>query len=431
MRFSTDELAGITNGTAFGPSVTIDGANQDSRAIESGQLFVPLLAERDGHDFIDGAMANGAGAYLTSRPPGEGSGVQVEDTMDALVAIGSAARERIPGPVVGITGSVGKTSTKDLLASILRRHRSTHASVKSFNNEIGVPLTLCNTPDDAEIAVVEMGARGIGHIASLCPMVRPNVGVVTTVAGAHTGEFGSLEAIAVAKGELVESLPAEGLAVLNADVPLAAGMRDRTDAEVLTFGHHADADVRVADVRLDGELRATIDIESRWGSITVTPVTRGAHLATNAAAAVAVALWVGASEDDIVRGLAEAPLSPWRMELTRTSSGALVINDSYNANPTSMRGAMDSLAALPDGGRRIAIVGYMGELGDDERTDHEQIATYASANGIELIAVGTSLYGKAPTEDPLAAVGALAAADAVLIKASRSAGLESLAAQLV
>jgi UDP-N-acetylmuramoyl-tripeptide--D-alanyl-D-alanine ligase len=426
MRFTTDELADVTGGVAFGPTAVIDGATQDSRAVEPGQLFVPLLAERDGHDFIGGALERGATAYVTSRPPEAGSGVQVADTMEALRAIGAAARARVPGPVVGITGSVGKTSTKDLLASVLRRHRPTHASAKSFNNEIGVPLTLLNTPDDAQMAVVEMGARGIGHIEDLCAIVHPTIGVVTTVAGAHTGEFGSVEAIAVAKGELVEALPADGLAVLNADVPLAAGMRDRTAAEVLTFGRSADADVRIVDVRLDAELRATIELESRWGNLTVSPSTRGAHLAPNAAAAAAVAWWIGASADDIVAGLAAAPLSPWRMELSRTTGGALIINDAYNANPTSMRGALNSLAALPPGGRRIAVIGYMAELGDDERHDHEDIAAHAAALGIDVVAVGTDLYGLPAHPDPIAAIGQLAADDAVLIKASRSAGLERL-----
>jgi UDP-N-acetylmuramoyl-tripeptide--D-alanyl-D-alanine ligase len=430
MRFTTQELAQVTGGEAFGDPATIDGATQDSRAVAPGQLFVPLVAERDGHDFIPGALERGATAHLTAQAPSQGSGVRVADTMDALRSIGAAARDRIPGPVIGITGSVGKTSTKDLLASVLRRHWSTHASEKSFNNEIGVPLTLCNTPNDAHATVIEMGARGIGHIAELCEIARPTIGVVTTVAAAHTGEFGSVEAIAQAKGELVEVLSPDGLAVLNADVPLALGMRDRTSAEVLTFGRSVEADVRVVDVRLDAELRATIDLSSRWGDLTVSPSTRGAHLAANAAAAAATALWLGVPVADIQAGLADAPLSPWRMELGRSPSGALVINDAYNANPTSMRGALDSLAALPDGGRRIAIVGYMGELGDDERTDHEQIAQHADTNGIEVIAVGTNLYGIPPTEDPVAATGALTANDAVLIKASRSAGLESLATKL-
>jgi len=179
-------------------------------------------------------------------------------------------------------------------------------------------------------------------------------------------------------------------------------------------------------VRLDAELRATIELESRWGNLTVSPSTRGAHLAPNAAAAAAVAWWIGASADDIVAGLAAAPLSPWRMELSRTTGGALIINDAYNANPTSMRGALNSLAALPPGGRRIAVIGYMAELGDDERHDHEDIAAHAAALGIDVIAVGTDLYGLPAHPDPIAAIGQLAADDAVLIKASRSAGLERL-----
>ena len=178
---------------------------------------MPLVAERDGHDFIDGALAAGAGAYFSSQSPGAGVSIVVDDTMAALSAAGRLARSQVSGPVVGITGSVGKTSAKDMLAGALGASRRTHASTKSFNNEIGVPLTLLNAPDDAEAVVLEMGARGIGHIATLCEVASPTVGIVTTVAGAHVGEFGSIENIAIAKGELVEALPVDGLAVLNAD----------------------------------------------------------------------------------------------------------------------------------------------------------------------------------------------------------------------
>jgi UDP-N-acetylmuramoyl-tripeptide--D-alanyl-D-alanine ligase len=426
MRFTTDELAELTGGRVHGSATEIVGATQDSRDVEPGRLFVPLIAERDGHDFIDRALAAGASAYLTSRPPSAGTAIAVDDTYEALRSIGLGARRRIVGHVIGITGSVGKTSTKDLLVSILSQSSRAHASQRSFNNEIGVPLTLINAPDDTEVAVIEMGSRGVGHIAELCAIAEPTIGLITTIAGAHTEEFGSVETIALAKGELIEALPADGLAVLNADVPLALQIATRSAAPVLTFGQSASADVRFRDIALDGDLRATFTIDSDWGSFAVTPATRGAHLVANATASAAVALWLGHSPEEVQAGLASAPLSPWRMEVVRSSGGATIINDTYNANPTSMRGALDSLAAM-SARRRIAILGYMAELGDSEGVDHREIAAYAAKLGIEVIAVGTELYGLPVADDAVAAVGWLGPGDALLVKGSRSAGLESVA----
>jgi len=430
VRFTAAEIARVTNGSVRGPDAVADGATQDSRAVEPGQLFVPLVAERDGHDFIPAALDAGATIYLTHRDPAEGTAVVVGDTTVALRALATEARRRISGPVIGITGSVGKTSTKDLLAAALAGKFRTHASERSFNNEIGVPLTLLNTPNDAEATVVEMGSRGIGHIAALCETAAPTIGVITTIASAHTAEFGSLEQIAQAKGELVEALPASGFAVLNRDVDLAAALWSRTEASVITFGTSADADVRVSALTLDDQLRARFTLETPWGSFSVSPTSRGAHQAPNAAAAAAVALWLGVAPDDVAAGFAEAAVSPWRMEVGTTSSGAMIVNDAYNANPASMRGALDSLASLGHQ-RKIAVLGYMAELGPTEVADHLAISAYAEALGIEVLPVGTDLYGRDPVDDAVATVGRLDADTAVLVKASRSAGLEVVAAQLL
>lgn len=427
MKLSIGELAAALGGAVHGDaSMSVNGATQDSREVQPGQLFVPLVAERDGHDFIPRALAAGATAYLTAQPPVEGNAIVVADTMDALSAAGRFARSRIDGPVVGVTGSVGKTSAKDLLAGALSAAMPTHASTKSFNNEIGVPLTLLNAPDDSQAVVLEMGARGIGHITTLCDVASPTVGIVTTVAGAHVGEFGSIENIAIGKGELVEALPADGLAVLNADNPYVLPMRDRTSASVLTFGEGGNTDVRITAVDVDDELRPTITLDTQWGRVVATPPTRGAHMAPNVAAAAAAALWLGVSVADVESGIAASSVSPWRMEVFRSTGGATVINDTYNANPTSMRGALDSLRRLPQT-RKIAVVGYMAELGDGEGEAHVGIANEIRDAGIELIAVGTDLYGVDPAQSPL---DVLAGADddtAILIKASRSAGLEQLA----
>lgn len=429
MHFTTDELAELTGGRVHGPETRITGATQDSRAVEAGQLFVPLIAERDGHDFIEGALAAGAEVYLTARPPSSGTAIIVDDTYKALRSIARAARRRINGHVIGITGSVGKTSTKDLLVSVLSQSSRAHASQRSFNNEIGVPLTLINVPDDVEVTIIEMGSRGVGHIADLCAIAEPTIGLITTIAGAHTEEFGTVENIAEAKGELIEALPQEGLAVLNADVSLALATASRSAAPVLTFGQSASADVRFRDIELDGDLRATFTMDSDWGTFSVSPSTRGAHLVPNATAAAAVALWLGHPPEEVQAGLGSAPLSPWRMEVVRSSGGATIINDTYNANPTSMRGALDSLAAM-SATRRIAILGYMAELGENEREDHREIATYAKKLGIDVVAVGTDLYGLAVSEDAVATVGNLGPKDALLVKGSRSAGLETVATAL-
>ena len=234
MKFTASHIAEVTEGSLEGPDVQTEGATQDSRAAQVGQLFIPLEAERDGHDFIGSALMAGAYAYLTQRESVGGTAIVVTDTAQAMNQLAQHARSAIAGPAVGVTGSVGKTSTKDLLAGVLRRVMSTHASVKSFNNEIGVPLTLLNAPNGTRAAIVEMGSRGIGHVAALCEIAAPTIGVVTTVAAAHKGEFGSLDAIGVAKGELVEALPANGLAVLNADDQRVSAMASRTDASGCT-----------------------------------------------------------------------------------------------------------------------------------------------------------------------------------------------------
>ena len=296
VRFTTSEIAEATGGRVAAGAAEVDGATQDSRALKPGQLFVPLVAERDGHDFIDSAIANGAPAYFTHRqadPEPGAVAVVVPDTTDALNDLARAARQRISGPVIGITGSVGKTSTKDLLAGAVKDTFATHWSAKSFNNEIGVPLTLINAPDHSEVAIIEMGARGIGHISTLCAVASPTVGIITTVAGAHTGEFGSIENIALAKGELIEALPKDGLSVLNGDNPLVSAMASRSNAPVLTFGSDSGTNVRVTSVELDEDLRGTFILDTEWGTVTARPPTRGAHMATNVAAAVATALWLG------------------------------------------------------------------------------------------------------------------------------------------
>ncbi len=433
MELLASEVARVTGGTLVGPDVVVRGVAIDSRLVEGGELFVPIVDVRDGHDFVGAARAAGAAAYVTSRAPrNDGSTtIVVADTRAALTALGRAARDRLPDRVVGITGSVGKTSTKDLLASVFGRRLRTAASPRSFNNELGVPLTLINAAADTEAVVVEMGARGRGHVAALCAVARPTVGVVTTVGLAHTELFGSVEEVAAAKSELVESLPSTGTAVLNAGVPLVAAMASRTQATVLTFGMGC-GEVSGEVLGLDGTLRPCLELRTPWGSATFWLPVRGVHQAENAVAAAAAALASGVSLALVVQGLRRARLSAWRMQLDQAPSGALVLNDAYNANPVSTEAALRSLAQLPVE-RRTAILGIMAELGEVGPAEHRRLGGLATELGLRVIAVAAPDYGGEQAVDPedaLRLLGPIGEGDGVLVKGSRAAGLEGLAGRL-
>jgi UDP-N-acetylmuramoyl-tripeptide--D-alanyl-D-alanine ligase len=432
----TSDVARATGGRLSGPDVTVSGVSIDSRTVRQGELFVPLVAERDGHEFIPKALASGAAAYLTSSPVEEPAGpaasaVVVADTTVALADLGRHARTELPDRVVGVTGSVGKTSVKDLLAAVLSVRWRTAANVRSFNNELGVPLTLLNAPEGTEALVVEMGARGSGHIRLLCELARPTVGVVTRVAAAHTELFGTVDDVARAKGELVEALPPSGLAVLNAADARVAAMASRTQARVVTFG--AGGDVRAEAVVLDDDLAPTFTLVGPDGSAEARPAARGLHMVDNALAAAAAALGLGLTVDEVAAGLSAATLSPSRMALVRLPSGARVLDDAYNANPTSMAAALHALAALP-AARRVAVLGVMAELGPSSAADHAAIGDLARDLGIEVVGFGTDGYGGRVLPADAAAVGdalgPLGPDDAVLVKGSRVAMLERVAAAL-
>jgi UDP-N-acetylmuramoyl-tripeptide--D-alanyl-D-alanine ligase len=424
MRLTLGEVAGATGGQLVGdPEVVVDGATIDSRTLRAGQLFVAVSGERDGHDFVPAARAAGAPAVLVR---------ELVDDGGPAVVVGDpeGARGRLAGAVVGITGSVGKTSLKDLAAAAAGASRRTSASVRSFNNELGVPLTLLAAPDDTEVAIVEMGARGRGHITQLCAVARPTIGVVTAVALAHTEAFGSIEEVAAAKAELVAALPAEGTAVLNQGDARVRAMA--TPARVLTYGVE-QGDVRAVGAVLDAELRPSFRLVTPWGEADVRLAVRGAHNAENAAGAAAAALAAGADLEGVARGLAEAVLSPWRMELGIARGGARILNDAYNANPASMHAALEALAGL-EAERRTAVLGLMAELGPAGDAEHRAVAADAAARSIRVIPFGTSAYGGEPAADVDAALdrlGDLGPGDAVLVKGSRIAGLERLAEALL
>lgn len=446
MRWTADEVAAATGGTVLAGDGRreLSGVAIDSRRVAPGQLFVPIRGARDGHEWVAAALAAGASGYLVEAGhslaadrPGVAAGavtVTVADTGAALLDLGRAARRRLVVPLVGITGSVGKTSTKDFLAAALATTWRVTASEQSFNNELGVPLTLANAGEDTEVAVIEMGARGIGHIALLCDVARPTVAVVTAVAAVHTELLGGLDGVAEAKAELARALPGDGTAVLNGDDPRVAAMAARTAASVLRYSASGDpgADLVASGVEVGTDLRARFQLRSPWGEAEVTLAARGAHQVGNALAAAAAALTCGTPLDAVVAGLAAASVSHWRMELAHSPQGATILNDAYNANPASVTAALRALAALP-ARRRVAILGEMAELGPEGPEEHRKVAALAGELGVEVIAVGTGAYGVPPVADPDAAVvalGVLGAGDAVLVKGSRVAGLERVAAAL-
>lgn len=433
MRFAARDLvAGLGSATRLvGDDVEIDGVSFDSRDVRPGNLFVPIVADRDGHDFVADAVARGAVAYLSSRGPRAGVVVpciEVADTAVALVDAARWARGRFPAGTVavGITGSVGKTSTKDFVAAALAPTRRVTANVKSFNNEQGLPVTILNAPADTEVLVLEMGMRGFGQIDALCRIARPAIGVVTRVGEAHTSLVGGIEGVARAKGELVEALPAHGAAILNADDDRVVAMRSRTSARVVTFGTSDRADVRVADLVLDRLGRPRFTLRTPDGEATVALRVPGRHMAVNAAAAMAVGHVIGVPLDASAEALSSAVLSDHRMASSSTTAGAVLIDDSYNANPTSVAAALDVLASTT-AERRVAVLGVMAEL-DDPVASHAAVARRAADLGIEVWAVGTDLYGVTPRslDEAAADVGRLGPTAAILVKGSRVAGLERL-----
>ncbi|HUQ00261.1 MAG TPA: UDP-N-acetylmuramoyl-tripeptide--D-alanyl-D-alanine ligase [Aeromicrobium sp.] len=423
-------------------------ASVDSRAVATGGLFAAMAGEHvDGHDFVSDAMANGAAAILASRPVSAPC-IVVEDVAVALGRLARAVLKRLPTLVIAVTGSQGKTSVKDLLAHVLAASGPTVAASGSFNNELGVPLTVLRADERTSYLVLEMGARGIGHIAMLCEIARPHIGVVLNVGSAHLGEFGSPEAIAQAKGEMVEALsPEDGIAVLNADDPRTSGMVVRTAARVLTFGEHGN--VELGPVTLDQAGEPTFTLSHADETVTVHVPQLGAHHAMNAAAAAAVAVAAGVDLTTIAARLGTAePRSPMRMARTLRDDGVLIIDDSYNANPESVSAALRAVAHLKADGRRLAaVLGEMLELGDEGPRRHGEIGQLARELGFDLVvAVGpdaapiaegasggpaTEVIEAGDTDEASAAVSAwLTPGDVVLVKASRGARLERVTAAL-
>ncbi|MCW2792623.1 MAG: UDP-N-acetylmuramoylalanyl-D-glutamyl-2,6-diamin opimelate/D-alanyl-D-alanyl ligase [Nocardioides sp.] len=451
------EVAAAVDGelTGDGSAVVTGAVVVDSRAVGAGDLFVALPGERvDGADFVPAAAAAGAAGALTTRPDPGLPCVVVPDPVAALGRLAAAVHARlVEGGLVtvGITGSSGKTSTKDLLGQVLGSAGATVSPPGSYNNDIGLPLTVLSADEATRFLVLEMGSRGPGHIARLCRVARPQVGVVLNVGSAHLGEFGSADGIAAAKGELVEALPEDGTAVLNADDPRVLGMALRTRARVVTTGRGADADVRATAVSLDETARARFTLVAAGEEHPVALQVVGEHQVAIALSAAGAALAVGMTPGEVAVALSEAvPLSRWRMEVSRRADGVTVVNDAYNANPESMRAALAALSGLP-AHRRIAVLGAMGELGPEADAEHDRLGRDAAAAGIDLLVVvgpdavgiaeGATAAGRRAGEESVHVPDRAAArellsevlrpGDVVLVKASRSYGLELLAADVL
>jgi len=430
VKLRASDLANAIGGRLVGPDTEIDGATFDSRQVLRHQLFVPIVAERDGHDFIGDALTAGAGAYLTSRPEiVEGLGgtaIVVDDTAQALIDAARWGRTQFPAStvVIGVTGSVGKTSTKDLVVAALSSAQRVVANVRSFNNEQGLPVTILNAPLTTEVLVLEMGMRGLGQIDDLCRIARPHIGVITRVGEAHTELVGGIEGVAQAKGELIEALPPQGVAILNADDQRVLSMSARSVAPVLSYGESVGADVRITDLRLDAHGCALFDVVTPSGSASLNLSIPGRHMAHNAAAAIAVGEALGVPLSQMVESLRSATISDRRMQMKTTRNGALLLDDCYNANPTSMAAAIETLAQISTT-RKVAVLGVMAEIENPESA-YVKIAQLAKAGNIEIIAVGTDGYGS-PAVSIDQAIERIRQCDdstAVLVKGSRVAELE-------
>jgi UDP-N-acetylmuramoyl-tripeptide--D-alanyl-D-alanine ligase len=433
----------------------------DSREVGEGDLFVGLRGERaDGGRFAVDALRAGAwGALVRADWTRELAGSPAAErrwllsAADPLASIQSLARHwrhELDAKVVGVTGSTGKTSVKDLTAAVLATRHRVHASPRSFNTEVGVPITLLRAPEDAEAIVVEMGARGRGHIALLAGVARPDVGVVTNVGAAHLEMFGTREAVGEAKAELVEHLEPGGVAVLNADDPVVAGFADRTAASVLLYGQASEAAVRGEDLSLDALGRPSFTLRTPEGSERVELSIVGEHMAGNALAAAAAGVALGLSPGECAAGLKDARLSAWRMEVVEAPGGVRILNDSYNANPASMAAGLKAAGWMSQGARCIAVLGWMAELGDSSDEEHERLGELVARVGVDhlvtvgreaaRIAVAAAREGVEPdritevadADEAAAAVRGLArSGDLIFLKGSRVAGLERVASLLI
>jgi UDP-N-acetylmuramoyl-tripeptide--D-alanyl-D-alanine ligase len=408
------------------PEMLVTGPSAvDSREVAPGGLFVATVGARvDGHDYAAKAVADGAVAVLAARPVGVPA-IVVDDVQTALGVLAGHVLTRLHCTVIALTGSVGKTTTKDLLAQILEQHAPTVSTDRSFNNELGLPLTVLRADAGTRYLVLEMGAGRKGDLTYLTGIAPPQVGLVLNVGAAHVSRMGGgLADVAEAKGELVAALPPDGHALLNADDPYVMGMAERTRARILLFGRSAEAGVRAENVVLD-RARPSFDLVTPAGQARVAFDLIGEHQVANALGAAAAAVALGLSPDAIAAGLNTAQRrSSGRFEITERPDGVTVINDAYNANPESMRAGLHALRALAGDRRTIAVLGAMGQQADASQAQHEQVGRLVAELGIDvLIAVGD--------DDPRAMARAASGAEVAVHTVEDVAGAARVATELI
>ncbi len=441
------------------PESLVSSISADSRCLHEGDLFIPLKGLNfNAHEFIDQAMADGAVGFLTEQNSGDvktwlrGTNLVflVGDTRQALNSIAHLVRRRLRAKVVGISGSTGKTSTKDILSSITNKTFNLTASAKNNNNEIGVPMTITKAKLETELLIVEMGMRGVGQIASLAAITEPDIGIITNIGQAHIGLLGSEEKIARAKAELIEALPADGYAILNADDEWLDYLRERTKAKVVTFGLSSNADYRAVEISYDDMASPSwrLVVNGSEGPIFKLPVP-GRHNIINALAAIAAAKIIGVDDRAIADGLSQVELGDMRLKIVRSGLGFIIVNDAYNANPSSMAEALETVAKIKTDTNRYAVLGAMAELGEDSIAAHKEVGRKIASVGIDrLAAVGreTEDIAKSAVQSGLPEqdvkwfqskddvarwlLTRLVPGDVVLVKGSRVAGLESVVEEL-
>ncbi len=431
MLITASEVALVAHGTLVGLDCEASGIAFDSRTLRLGQAFVALGGDADGHDFLQAAATAGAPFAIVQkgRSISALTCVEVDDCDAALTVLGRHCRDRLSGSlgsrVIGITGSVGKTSTKDLVLAVLRsKYTNAHAPEKSLNNDIGVPVTIINAPDSCEALVLEMGMRGLGEIARLCDVGHPQIGVITEVGDAHSERVGGIEGVVRAKAELVQSLPSSGVAIVNSDSVNAMKTVHAIAARVMTFGSSETASVKWEIVSTDDRGCCTVRFTSgEESAVGVVPLP-GIHMASNAASAVAVGITCGIEITQCVEALSNAQSASQRMQWVIGRHGLRILDDSYNANPMSVAAALRTVAET-SAKKRFAVLGVMAEVLHSD-VAHQEIATLCRQLGIELLAVETDLYGTAALSvaDIANILGELDSSSVVLVKGSRVAATE-------
>lgn len=458
LTLSVGALCGVVGGDLLAGAETtmVNGLAVDSRAVTPGAAFIAFSGDHvDGHSYLAAALEAGARALVVTRDEEafreviatsrrqDVALVLVDDALRAVQALATHHRERLMCPVIGITGSTGKTTTKDFIRSVLGTRLRVVATDANRNNELGVPLTIMEASADTEALVVEMAMRGTGQIATLCEMARPTAGLITNVGVSHVEVLGSEEAIASAKGELVRAVPERGRVFLNGDDGWSAALEQMSGAAVTRYGLGMQCDVRADDVAVDDEGNTTFVLVAEQGTADVHLAVPGRHNVYNALAAAAIGLYLELSLEDVVAGLESAVFTKMRMETFSSASGVLVVNDAYNANPTSMRAAVDTLVDMRVTGKRVAVLGDMAELGSLSELAHFRIGEHVAELGLDVlvtvgerarrIAEGATAAGMAPdrvrpcvTADEASEVldDVLEQGDVVLVKASRVMGLE-------